>query len=644
MSISTLVVSNPSISGPRLHFGSGVIEQGTNCSIYFPNNPDISGSICSDWALLQWQMTGPYNEPEYLNPTTANLPPESTYDPYYGPSLYSVSNSDATGSFSVFQSQAGTFVYDIQDSISPATAPSGLADPLQDIFLSTTPFAANQPPITMNHPLTVSFDERIAEAEVSGSNTTGSGSNNPVITAILGTVLTYNSATFHATLFLQTVLTDSRYGNSVISYQNSSYDGYTTSVIYNDQSESNAALPFISSNTIDNVQLNISAMLNDAITSVRSLTATDCGTENLANWTFDGLYLGTEISGTDTSPGVGLTGSVNLSLQLSNIELTQDSNSLYSYDPAPPQGSALISESLLGPLASDILWRQNAGAVYVWEVNGTAIVGGGSAPWVDPSWTIQGTGNFTGNGMSDILWQNSCTGAVELWTMNGNQLTGTPFLAQLDPNSGWTIQGTGDFFDNGNTDIAWTNSNSGEVDLWEMNGTRLISGAYVASLGPNSGWKFQGVGDFNGDGKSDILWQNSSSGVVDLWTMNGTNIVSSDVIGSVGPNSDWKIEFLGDFNDDGKTDILWQNSATGAVNLWMMDGDTITSNDFVGSVGPNAAWKIQSVGDFNGNGNADILWQNSATGAVNLWNMDGSTITSNVCIGSTDSSWQIQHV
>jgi hypothetical protein len=41
-----------------------------------------------------------------------------------------------------------------------------------------------------------------------------------------------------------------------------------------------------------------------------------------------------------------------------------------------------------------------------------------------------------------------------------------------------------------------------------------------------------GTGDFNGDGHSDILWQNAN-GQAAIWEMNGTNVIGG---GAVGPN------------------------------------------------------------------------------------------------------------
>jgi hypothetical protein len=52
-----------------------------------------------------------------------------------------------------------------------------------------------------------------------------------------------------------------------------------------------------------------------------------------------------------------------------------------------------------------------------------------------------------------------------------------------------------------------------------MNGPSVISKNYLATVGLD--WKIAGIGDCNGDGTSDILWQNSWDGTVVAWLMNG---------------------------------------------------------------------------------------------------------------------------
>jgi hypothetical protein len=62
------------------------------------------------------------------------------------------------------------------------------------------------------------------------------------------------------------------------------------------------------------------------------------------------------------------------------------------------------------------------------------------------------------------------------------------------------------------------------------------------------------------------------------------------VIGNVTTN--WTIAQTGDYNGDGKSDILWVDS-TGDVGAWFMNGATISSNTIYGNVG--TAWTVQST-------------------------------------------------
>ena len=85
-----------------------------------------------------------------------------------------------------------------------------------------------------------------------------------------------------------------------------------------------------------------------------------------------------------------------------------------------------------------------------------------------------------------------------------------------------------------------------------MNGTNVIGSAVVGNPGPS--WHALGTGDFNGDGRADILWQNSN-GEAAIWEMNGTNVIAAASLGNPGP--DWHIMGTGDYNHDGRSDILW---------------------------------------------------------------------------------------
>jgi hypothetical protein len=70
-----------------------------------------------------------------------------------------------------------------------------------------------------------------------------------------------------------------------------------------------------------------------------------------------------------------------------------------------------------------------------------------------------------------------------------------------------------------------------------------------------------------------------------------------------------------------------------------MNGTVLSSTGNLGSVFP--PWSIAGVGDFNGDGKADILWRNSSTGQVEIWLMNGATALTHGSPGAPDSTWQI---
>ena len=103
---------------------------------------------------------------------------------------------------------------------------------------------------------------------------------------------------------------------------------------------------------------------------------------------------------------------------------------------------------------------------------------------------------------------------------------------------------------------------------------------------PGPSWKANGTGDFNGDGLSDILWQNASSGQVSIWEMNGNNVIGGGTVGN-NPGPNWRAIGTGDFNGDGHSDILLQN-ANGQAVVWELDGATVIAGGAVGAnPGPN---------------------------------------------------------
>jgi uncharacterized repeat protein (TIGR03803 family) len=279
--------------------------------------------------------------------------------------------------------------------------------------------------------------------------------------------------------------------------------------------------------------------------------------------------------------------------------------------------SGFVTTASTTPASNGILFWSTHGQAAIWGMDGTNVIAGGVVnPNPGPSWYTVGTGDFNGDGLPDLLWQNA-NGQAAIWEMNGNtRIGGGP--AGANPGPSWHAIGTGDFNDDGHSDILWQNAN-GQVAIWEMNGNTRIGGG-PAGANPGPSWHAIGTGDFNDDGHSDILWQNDD-GQAAIWEMNGNKRIGGGPV-SPNPGPSWRAIGTGDFNDDGHSDILWQNN-NGQGAIWEMNGSSRIGGGAV-TPNPGASWFAVGIGDFNGDGHSDILWQNTSW-QVSIWEMNGTS-------------------
>ena len=319
---------------------------------------------------------------------------------------------------------------------------------------------------------------------------------------------------------------------------------------------------------------------------------------------------------------------------------------------------------------ADVLWRNTDGTLAEWLMNGSTIVSDqpptyqGTAVSPDASWNIVGIGDFGGDDVTNILWQQSTTSELADWVMNGSTIVSSQAItsqgAAVAPNASWSVAGIGDFNGNGDDDILWQQSGTGALAEWLMNGSQISSSATPTYQGiavsPDASWSIAGIGDFTGNGNDDILWQQSGTGALAEWLMNGGTISSSATPtyqgSAVSPDASWSVAGIGDFTGNGDADILWRQSGTESLVEWQMNGGTISSSSAItyqgSAVAPASSWNIIEIGDFTGTGTSDILWQQSGTGALIEWQMNGSQIVSSQSVTSQGntvalaSTWESQ--
>jgi hypothetical protein len=303
---------------------------------------------------------------------------------------------------------------------------------------------------------------------------------------------------------------------------------------------------------------------------------------------------------------------------------TSDGGAYYNcYRPSGTYGVMSTSNSSYAPAYKTTTgWDFSTG---IGTVNVLNLVMG----WSGSGYFLTDTHDFNGGGKSDIAWRNT-DGDVAIWLMNGTQIVSAPDIGNV-PTS-WTIVGQRQLNNSGFADLIWRNTD-GDVAIWLMNGAQILSAPDLGNV-PTS-WTIVGTSAYKASkGYAELFWRNTD-GDVAIWEINGTQILAAPDLGNV-PTS-WSIVGTGDFSGTGNTDILWRNT-DGDVAIWLMNGTQVVSAPDVGNV--PTSWSIVGTGDFNGDGKTDILWHNS-DGNVAIWLMNGTQILSAPSLGNVPTSWVI---
>ncbi|MEO8326092.1 MAG: VCBS repeat-containing protein, partial [Nitrospirota bacterium] len=245
------------------------------------------------------------------------------------------------------------------------------------------------------------------------------------------------------------------------------------------------------------------------------------------------------------------------------------------------------------------------------------------------------TPDLNDDGKADLLWRDMSTGIVAGWLMNGTTINERRFLGGIPGE--WKMEALGDVDGDGQTDVIWKHAYTHVVAVWLMNGLSIKSVNYLGGVLPE--WDIAGMGDLSGDRKADLVWRNGQTGQVTVWLMNGEKNAFSAFL--IGVSLDWEIAGIGDVDGDSKDDLIWHNSNTESVAIWFMNGFTVKSVEFPGQIFQPTEQHIKGVKDMNGDGKADIIWQNAVSQNVAVWLMNGSSILSTVNLGGVPPEWKM---
>lgn len=216
--------------------------------------------------------------------------------------------------------------------------------------------------------------------------------------------------------------------------------------------------------------------------------------------------------------------------------------------------------------------------------------------------------DFNGDGRTDLFSFDLTTRIPEI-NLSANIRTSASSPIFFIP-EGWQTPKYGDFNQDGKTDLVWRNPKTGENAIWLMDGTSSLDAQWLDSL---QGTWTEVVGDFDGNGTSDLFWYNSTTGEFQIWAINGAQRVKRS-IGQIEPG--WEPAAT-NFTSDHRHELFWRNPLTGQNAVWTIDPQTLsTSGEWIETKSPT--WNYEMI-DYNGDGRSDLLWRDRLTGQNQIW-------------------------
>ena len=264
---------------------------------------------------------------------------------------------------------------------------------------------------------------------------------------------------------------------------------------------------------------------------------------------------------------------------------------------------------------------------------------------------LLGAARLDAGAKSDLLMQNISTGDF------GEARTWLDFDSSKDRllrnvKRVWDVQAVGDLDGDGFGDLVWRYMaddprDTGVSFVWFTNGAAntdatVQNPSNVVQVRKRGGaplsWRLLGARDINGDGAADMVYI-SPEGNIRVLMATPARTCANLFAGTV-PVGMTALRF-GNFSGDGRGDILYRNSVTGAVQLAKLNATGLALPPFTGVpddpiasctssalVIANTAvtnfpatdpsWSLYGVGDFDGNGSTDMVWLRPS-GQLTLW-------------------------
>jgi hypothetical protein len=223
-------------------------------------------------------------------------------------------------------------------------------------------------------------------------------------------------------------------------------------------------------------------------------------------------------------------------------------------------------------------------------------------------------GDFTGNGFDDLVGRVEETGDWWVAVNDGTGSFASQHWGRWTPSVQWLDAMVGDFDGDGKADIAGRVASTGEWWVAESTGTGFSNQKWGRWTAGTDTWIHVMVGDFDNDGQDDIVGQFASAG--DWWVAlaQDTGDFSNERWGRWTTSVDWLDVAVGDFDGDGYADLAGRVASTGELWVTKSTGTGFSNERWGRWNAGEDTWINVLVGDFNDDGRDDIAGRVATSG------------------------------
>lgn len=181
---------------------------------------------------------------------------------------------------------------------------------------------------------------------------------------------------------------------------------------------------------------------------------------------------------------------------------------------------------------------------------------------------------------------------------------------------------TGDFDGDGRDELLLRHAGSGAWRYYTLADTGAEE--HTLPLPADDVYRFLGIGDFDGDGRDDVLFRRRDDRSWLYYAVQAPDasprVVLREGFG-ITENPAFEFRGIADLDGDGHDDVLLRNTGTGEWIAYLMDGTRSELRRGLGAT-RNLGYAFAGLGDFNGDGRADLLLRHVDQGAWLTYEMN----------------------